>query len=49
MMDSFGKGRFYEFIPEKYERQLKLQQEKAEFPKTVHLKFEPGFLGDLTA
>ena len=49
MMDAFGSSRYYNLVVEQYLDYLKKNPDAKEFPTTVHLTFEPGFIKSLTA
>lgn len=49
MMDAYGSQRYYNLVPEQHAEFVKQQEENQEFPTTVHLTFEPGFIQALTA
>lgn len=49
MMDAFGSSRYYNLVAEQYVEYLKKNPDAKEFPTTVHLTFEPGFIKNLTA
>jgi hypothetical protein len=49
MMDAYGSQRYYNLVPELHLESMKQQAENKEFPTTVHLTFEAGFIRALTA
>lgn len=49
MLDAFGTGRVYHFNPEAHAIYKKQITEKAEFPETVYLEFEKGFISEWSA
>lgn len=49
MMDAFGSQRYYNLVPDQHAIYVQQQVENEEFPTTVHLTFEPGFIQALTA
>ena len=49
MMDAFGSQRYYNLVPEQHAIYVQQQVDNEEFPTTVHLTFEPGFIHALTA
>lgn len=49
MMDAYGSQRYYNLVPEQHSEFIKQRPETKEFPTTVHLTFEPGFIKPLTA
>ena len=49
MMDAAGTGRFYHFVPEQHVAMVQNQAQSNEFPTTMHLQFEEGYIRDLEA
>lgn len=49
MLDGQGSDRVYNLNPESHSKAVFGHQEKAEFPKAVHLTFAKGFVSDLPA
>ena len=49
MMDASGTGRFYHLEPKKHVEIVQGQNETREFPTTIHIQFEDGFINDMEA
>ena len=49
MMDAAGSGRFYHLEPEQHMNVVQGTSEQREFPTTIHLQFQDGFINDLEA
>lgn len=49
MMDAAGTGRFYHLVPEIHIQTVQSVTEMKEFPTTVHLQFEEGFIIEMDA
>ena len=44
MMDFWGSDRFFHLVKEKHVELVQEAREQNEFPNTIHLKFEDGFI-----
>lgn len=49
MLDMWQSGRVYHFDPEAYKQYNEGILAKPEFPETIFLEFEPGFIDKLSA
>ena len=49
MMDAAGTGRVYHLEPNKHMELVQAATEEREFPTTVHLQFQDGFINNMEA
>ena len=49
MMDSFGSGRYYHLNPELHLKEVVEESERKEFPTSIYVKFQKGFIEKLEA